>query len=194
MSRPLTHGRTTSRVRSAVGVRRGEHRAARLGVDVERAALRVAHEGDARVLRQAPGLRQVDARRQVGVDRRDRLAVELALGLGAVVLADEADVDVGARRGPRARRTGRRRCRRSRLIRSRTRRFAPPRMPCVASRPARFGPAGLDLRPRLLVPVAARSRPRAGRGRRRPRRASRRSRRRGRAAAACRPGTAGCRR
>ena len=41
-----------------------------------------------------------------GVDRRDRLAVELAVRLGAVVLADEADVDVRAREDPRLVRAG----------------------------------------------------------------------------------------
>ena len=41
------------------------------------------------------------------------------------------------------------------LICSSTLRFAPPRMPCVASKPARAALAGLDLPPGLLEPVAA---------------------------------------
>ena len=49
----------------------------------------------------------------------------------------------------------RRKCRPSSLIRSSTFRFAPPRIPCVASKPARSALAVLDLPPGLLEPVAA---------------------------------------
>ena len=54
----------------------------------------------ARVLGESADPRQVDSCGQVRVDRRHDSAIELMLPVRSVVLADEADVDVGAGQDP----------------------------------------------------------------------------------------------
>jgi hypothetical protein len=80
-------------VAAAVGVRAAQHRSGKALWDVKGAALGVAHEGDAEVLRQPTHAREVQAGGQVGVDGGDQAAVKRPLGLGAVVVADDRHVD-----------------------------------------------------------------------------------------------------
>src|SRR5450759_2838632 len=88
-------------VRATIRVRGRKKRPGWRRIDVERTALRVAHEGDPDVLQESPCSREVDADRQVRIDAGDRLTVELAVRLTAVVLAYEADMDVGPGKDPR---------------------------------------------------------------------------------------------
>ena len=84
----------------AVGIRQRQQ-IARFGErEIERPPLVSPMYARLAVFRQALPRPRIHVRRQIGIDLRDRLAVERSALLGAVVEADHRDVDVGAVENP----------------------------------------------------------------------------------------------
>src|SRR6185437_2051294 len=79
----------------------GQHLPGYLGGDIELAAFGVAHKGDPGILGEALGFGQVCRCGQVGVDRRDGLAVQCTRRFLPIVVADEGDTHGSAIESPR---------------------------------------------------------------------------------------------